>query len=499
VLLKRSTLAATLLLLALPADAHAAFPGENGKIAFHSDRDGAFQIYAANPDGTGAAPLTSGANPNTEPAWSPDGQRIAFRCDYGGQPAACVTDGNGGGLQVPIWNDIAEGDLNYPAWSPDGSRLAFAWERYSCDDTGDCVLQNDLGIVNADGTGVTTFNAPLTTETYPAWHPDGSRIAFNLDSTIATIKPDWSGRTTIIPAGEDPDWAPDGSKIAYSRIVNYPNVEIFVADADGGNEVRLTNNTFLDALPAWSPDGKKIAFESNEGGDLEIFVMNSDGTGRTQVTNNSAVDGFPDWQPILRGYVRPKSASPTYISLAPAYEPCTAPNRTHGPPLAYGACAPPSRSSTALTLGTPDANGQPAKAIAYVRVATILGDPSTPADEADVSLAAGASDVRNASDLSDYGGSLEARLPIRITDRDNTPYPGGPGPGTVTDTAFSFDVPCAATADATVGATCAIVTTADAAVPGAVKELRRTVWGLGQAEMRDGDGDVFLAQGIFIP
>src|SRR5207247_1911274 len=108
-------------------------------------------------------------------------------------------------------------------------------------------------------------------------------------------------------------------------------------------------------------------------------------------------------------------ASPTYLSLVPAYAPCTAPNRTHGPPLSYDACAPPARSSSQLTVGTADSNGAPTKSVAYLRLAAIVGDPSTPADEADVSLAAGATDVRNASDLSDHTGALEARLPIRIT------------------------------------------------------------------------------------
>ena len=64
-------------MLAAPSAAQAAFPGQNGKIAFTSDRSGAFQIYAMNPDGSGQTQLTNDGG-NFQPAWSPDGRRIAF-------------------------------------------------------------------------------------------------------------------------------------------------------------------------------------------------------------------------------------------------------------------------------------------------------------------------------------------------------------------------------------------------------------------------------------
>ena len=108
-------------------------------------------------------------------------------------------------------------------------------------------------------------------------------------------------------------------------------------------------------------------------------------------------------------------------------------------------------------------------------------------------------DVREATGLGDYPGSLVARPVLRITDRDNTPNPGGPGAATVIDLAISFQVPCTTNADPAVGSTCAVATTADTVAPGSVKEGRRAVWALDAFEVRDGDAQVFLRQGVFAP
>ena len=108
-------------------------------------------------------------------------------------------------------------------------------------------------------------------------------------------------------------------------------------------------------------------------------------------------------------------------------------------------------------------------------------------------------DVRLRSDLSDYTGDLEARLRIQITDKDNTPHPGGPGAATVQEFTQSLPIPCAASADTTIGSTCQLNTTVEALVPGAVKEKRRAIWQLGAIRVHDGAGNLFLTQGLFVP
>ena len=98
-----------------------------------------------------------------------------------------------------------------------------------------------------------------------------------------------------------------------------------------------------------------------------------------------------------------------------------------------------------------------------------------------------------------YGGALEGRLELRITDRDNTPHPGGPGAATVTDVAVLIPLPCAATPDPAKGSECSVYTTIDTLLPGAAKEGGKSVWELGPLEVRDGSGDRLLVQGLFAP
>jgi hypothetical protein len=199
---------------------------------------------------------------------------------------------------------------------------------------------------------------------------------------------------------------------------------------------------------------------------------------------------------VLDGYARPKGATPIYASLVPAYQPCAAPDRTHGPPLAFGSCASPAQSSDQLTVGTADANGAVAKMVGSVRYRVIAGDPGTAADEADVDLAVSVTDVRRQGDLGDYTGELQVNAPLQITDRLNGP---SDLPGTAQEISFPVTVGCAPNADPAVGSTCSLATTLDAVTPGAVPEGARSIWQMGEVEVRDADGAPFLRQGIFVP
>jgi hypothetical protein len=156
-----------------------------------------------------------------------------------------------------------------------------------------------------------------------------------------------------------------------------------------------------------------------------------------------------------------------------------------------------------------DSNGQKAGATAWIGQRTVIGNPSTPEDEADVKLTTSISDVRN-KDLSDYAGELQIADTRRITDKDNTPNPGGgTGAATVQDLPFSATVPCATTSDTTIGSLCSIETTADTLVPGSVKEGKRSIWQLSQIQVYDGGSDqdadttsdntLFMDEGIFVP
>jgi hypothetical protein len=203
----------------------------------------------------------------------------------------------------------------------------------------------------------------------------------------------------------------------------------------------------------------------------------------------------------------------------PAYNACAAPNRTHGPPLAFPSCNPPVQTSGSLTIGSPDANGAGANSVGFIKITVKAGQPGLPEDS-DVLLVASATDIRckagvaacgsaNAADGADYTGEVEGTAQIRISDHWNAVAPGGgPDAATVIDIPFPVVTGCTATASTGIGSTCAITTSANAVVPGAVKDTKRGVVGIGQIQVFDGGADgvaatdpntLFSTQGIFIP
>jgi hypothetical protein len=226
------------------------------------------------------------------------------------------------------------------------------------------------------------------------------------------------------------------------------------------------------------------------------------------------IRGTYTYDPVTQpdAYVRPKGATPVRASLVPAYQACTLPNRQHGPPLDSGSCNPPAQTSPNLTVGSPDSNGPVANSVASARYGVLVGSPSTPGDQADVSIDVDATDIRSTGTLADYTGELQAQVSLRITDRNNSALPPifpDDQTGTVQDTALSVTVPCTATADTTIGSHCGVSTTADAVAPGIVVEGDRAVWAFDRVRLLDGgvDGDaetapdnmLFATQGVFVP
>jgi hypothetical protein len=218
---------------------------------------------------------------------------------------------------------------------------------------------------------------------------------------------------------------------------------------------------------------------------------------------------------VAVGFPRPRAASALRIALVPAYQQCSAPNRTHGPPLGFASCNPPAQRSTHLTVGTPDANGSPAVSSGFVRHKVQVGVPGPP-DDSDDKITLSLTDVRcgvvistcAGASLSDYTGELEVIAEMRVTDRNNSAAPGGGSEAaTVTDAPLAFTAPCVATAAAE-GASCALSTSANALSPGLVRDGKRMLIELSDVRVLDGGADgqaatgpntVFAVQGIFIP
>jgi acyl-homoserine-lactone acylase len=273
----------------------------------------------------------------------------------------------------------------------------------------------------------------------------------------------------------------------------YPNVPhgssyVYTTQfTDGCPETRaiLTYSLSTDPTSPWFADQTRM-FSNKQWVDEAYCENEIAADPNLQVTDISEPSGYP----------RPKAATPLYLPLVPAYAQCTSPNRTHAAPLSFGSCSPAVPESSQLTVGTPDANGQPANSTGFARFRTVPGDPATPADEADVAMTYEITDVRRKADLSDYTGELTGSASIRLTDRSN----GVTGSESATVEDYSLDVamPCTATPDTRTGSVCTVTTSADTLAPGSVTEGARATWQLGAVSVRDGSTP-FAAQGVFVP
>jgi dipeptidyl aminopeptidase/acylaminoacyl peptidase len=510
----------------LPAStAQAAFPGNNGKIVFSGCPDPfsgpECDIYVVNPDGSGLMNLTNTpVTIESAPQWSPDGQKIVFNADNTHGSSNIFTM-NADGTNVTQVTNGAFGCFALPGWSPDEQKMVVT---YRCDPSSGNTEQ--INVMNADGTGRQALTSGAVS-TYPSWSPDGNKIAFARDVNpyeIFSMNADGTGQTrlTITPtnrSSSDPTWSPDGGQIAFASSVttDQGDQDIYTMDADGTDVTRLTAPSIHhQSAPAWSPDGTKIAFEDCDDFNdpncwvgSRITVTDTDGMGATQVTPAGLTALSPDWQPLpINSYPRPKGATPVLVALTIAYEPCTTPDREHNPPLSAPSCSQHQMTSDYLTVGTGDANGMLPRSVGSVRYDAVLDKPATPADEADVKLQMSMSDVFTKA-LADYAGELSTTVAIQLTDRDNTPSPGGPGAATTQEFQLPFFSSCTPTADTTIGSDCAATTTANAVIPGLVKRGLRTIWQLGQVKVYDGGADGFAAttadntlfadEGIFAP
>jgi len=259
------------------------------KLAFMSPRDGDFDIYTVNLDGSGLTKLTKNSIHDRFPAWSPDGRFIAFQRDSG------------------IWRMNADGtgrvqlttggtyDMN-PDWSPDGTRIAF--ERTASSN-------QNIWVMNADGSGETMLTTNAGADGHPTWSPDGRRIAFESnrdggDFDIYTMNADGSEETELTANSYqdvDPAWSPDGGRIAFAS--DGPgNYEIHTVAVNGTGWQRLTFHADVDNSPAWSPDGRCIAFTRLQGVTWDIFVINADGSNERNVTTHWGTDTAPAWYPL---------------------------------------------------------------------------------------------------------------------------------------------------------------------------------------------------------
>ena len=256
-------------------------------IAFESSREGCPGIWGMNVDGSGLRKLSIGEYTTTRcnllPVWSPDGNHIAFTTSREGKFSLYVMNAEGSNpLNVaPSLDDGLNAYLWATSWAPDG-RVVFR--------------NGSQGyIVNADGTNPELLFA-RTGDHSAEWSPDGAKVAFirmtasgsslfvmNADGTDVRQLTNHPGRDEFWGdwTNDYDRWSPDGKRMVFTNEID-GRAELHVIDADGTNEVQLTNYTA--EFNGWAPDGR-ITFNSAVNGSQDLYLINPDGTGRVNLTN----------------------------------------------------------------------------------------------------------------------------------------------------------------------------------------------------------------------
>jgi Tol biopolymer transport system component len=286
------------------------------KVAFVQERGGRVRssdIYVMNADGSGRRRLTRSPQNDGDLVWSPDGRRLVFVRIRGGRADIYLVGADGSAPRrlahaiafVPNPHSFSAGFDANPAWSPDGRRIAFVSNRDGND---------DIFVVNVDGRGLRNLTRSRGNDRDPMWSPDGRKIAFRGERArpselervacrprcrrdeIYVINADGSGLRQLTHNWRSDGvaaWSPDGRKILFLRS-GWESVgasgDVYVMNADGTGQRNLTPSVTYPlathTAPAWSPDGRRILFVSNrhDGNWFEVHVMNADGSGKRKLT-----------------------------------------------------------------------------------------------------------------------------------------------------------------------------------------------------------------------
>jgi Tol biopolymer transport system component len=263
--------------------------GGSSTIAFVRDN----QIIRIDPDGNNQIPLTSGTDLFFEPAWSPDGRRIAFRSFANGHYDIWLMNADGTG-KAEVTDDLA-GDYD-PAWSPDGSKIAFESDRDG---------NSEIYVMDVSGDNIVRLTENPADDVEPAWSPNGKQIAFvstrSSDYEVWVMNADGTDPTNITnTAGfdHDPSWSPDGRRIAFATGRASSNGDIYVMDADGSDPVDVSAPFGFDATPSWAPSGTRLVWISDPGTNNDLISRDLDGENFFNMTGGSpALELTPAWSP----------------------------------------------------------------------------------------------------------------------------------------------------------------------------------------------------------
>ena len=230
---------------------------------------------------------------------APDGTRAVMIRVIGGREHLFIRPLGGRGAEKQI--TFGDSDHEDPAWSPDGRKIAYLLVKDG---------KKVVHLMNPDGSGSEPVTPATHSAIHPSFTPDGKAILYSTDddlrppakneSDIYRINLATKNVTKLVSGGVNtfPVMSPDGRKIAYRKIVGDMNSEVFVANADGSDPRNLTNHWTFEGWPQWSPDGKTIAFAGNRGNaGYQIFLMNADGSNVRLLAPTEGRGTAPKWAP----------------------------------------------------------------------------------------------------------------------------------------------------------------------------------------------------------
>ncbi len=268
-------------------------------IAFSGSSDeGSFDIQRVRPDGSGLANLTHNPADESFFDWSPDGSEIVFSSDRGGSYDLFVMNADGSNLRQLTRTGTQ--DEVAPVWSPDGNSLACLCGPVDA-------IPYDICVMNADGSGLINLTPDDPDVDDVVWSPNGSQLAFGMPvwpEEIWVMAPDGSSKQNLTDNPADDGgiaYSPDGTMIAFRSDRDGKKNQIYILRLEDSSIYPLTDNKRVNVQPAWSPDSTWVLFLSAESlgvMDYEIYAVRIDGEGLTNLTNNPGKDSGPDWEPL---------------------------------------------------------------------------------------------------------------------------------------------------------------------------------------------------------
>lgn len=251
------------------------------KITFFDDKEGLYEVYSMNTDGTDLKNLSNMPSfQDTYPSWSPDGTKIAFGSNRSGNYDLWIMNADGSN-PVNITPNTPTSSEGFPRWSSDSSKIVFMRTVNG---------NQDIYVMNANGSNQTALATNPENDQYPDFSPDGTKIVYLTLGKIYTMNASNGSNKVQLANGYYPTWSPDGRKIAFQ------DSGIFVMNADGTGIIRLTASTNNDADAHWSVDGKKIIFTRNVSNVITVHTINaSSGTELTALYQSPGQLGSPRW------------------------------------------------------------------------------------------------------------------------------------------------------------------------------------------------------------